>query len=116
MVVLELIGHEISHAFDDSGARFDGDGNVNNWWTEKDLKEFEKEETLADQYSKIEVLDDVFINGEFTLGENIGDLGGSLGHMMVYSYISKIQEDHLISMVLQLSKDFLYLGQRCGEL
>ena len=75
-----VIGHEISHAFDDSGARFDGDGNVNNWWTEKDLKEFEKRgKALADQYSKIEVLDDVFINGEFTLGENIGDLGGVLG-------------------------------------
>ncbi len=75
-----VIGHEISHAFDDSGARFDGDGNVNNWWTEQDLKEFEKRgKALADQYSKIEVLDDVFINGEFTLGENIGDLGGVLG-------------------------------------
>ena len=75
-----VIGHEISHAFDDSGARFDGDGNVNNWWTEEDLKEFEKRgNALADQYSKIEVLDDVFINGKFTLGENIGDLGGVLG-------------------------------------
>ncbi|MGB0186047.1 MAG: M13 family metallopeptidase [Flavobacteriaceae bacterium] len=75
-----VIGHEISHAFDDSGARFDGDGNVNNWWTDQDLKEFEKRgKALADQYSKIEVLEDVFINGEFTLGENIGDLGGVLG-------------------------------------
>ena len=75
-----VIGHEISHAFDDSGARFDGDGNVNNWWTEKDLAEFEKRgNDLAEQYSQIEVLDDVFINGKFTLGENIGDLGGVLG-------------------------------------
>lgn len=75
-----VIGHEISHAFDDSGARFDGDGNVNNWWTEKDLAEFEKRgNALAEQYSQIEVLDDVFINGKFTLGENIGDLGGVLG-------------------------------------
>lgn len=75
-----VIGHEISHAFDDSGARFDGDGNVNNWWTDKDLEEFEKRgNALAEQYSKIEVLDDVFINGKFTLGENIGDLGGVLG-------------------------------------
>ena len=75
-----VIGHEISHAFDDSGARFDGDGNVNNWWTEKDLEEFEKRgNALAEQYSQIEVLDDVFINGKFTLGENIGDLGGVLG-------------------------------------
>ena len=75
-----VIGHEISHAFDDSGARFDGDGNVNNWWTDEDLIEFEKRgKALADQYSAIEVMDNVFINGEFTLGENIGDLGGVLG-------------------------------------
>jgi len=75
-----VIGHEISHAFDDSGARFDGDGNVNNWWTESDLKEFEKRgNALAEQYSSLEVLDGVFINGKFTLGENIGELGGVLG-------------------------------------
>ena len=75
-----VIGHEISHAFDDSGARFDGDGNVNNWWTAEDLEEFEKRgKALADQYSAIEVLDSVYVNGPFTLGENIGDLGGVLG-------------------------------------
>jgi putative endopeptidase len=75
-----VIGHEISHAFDDSGARFDGDGNVNNWWTPEDLAEFEKRgNALAEQYSAIEVMDSVYINGKFTLGENIGDLGGVLG-------------------------------------
>ena len=75
-----VIGHEISHAFDDSGARYDGDGNLKNWWTEKDLEEFTKRaDALADQYSSIAVLDSVYINGKFTLGENIGDLGGVLG-------------------------------------
>ena len=75
-----VIGHEISHAFDDSGARFDGDGNVNNWWTPEDLTEFEKRgKALADQYSALKVLDSVYVNGLFTLGENIGDLGGVLG-------------------------------------
>ena len=75
-----VIGHEISHAFDDSGSRFDGDGNLVNWWTEQDLEEFTKRgDKLADQYSSIEVMDSVFINGKFTLGENIGDLGGVLG-------------------------------------
>jgi putative endopeptidase len=75
-----VIGHEISHAFDDSGSRFDGDGNLKNWWTDKDLEEFTKRgNALADQYSAIEVLDSVHINGKFTLGENIGDLGGLLG-------------------------------------
>jgi len=72
-----VIGHEISHGFDDSGARFDAEGNLNNWWTDKDLEEFEKlGGSLAEQYSAIEVLDSVYINGKFTLGENIGDLGG----------------------------------------
>ena len=71
---------EISHAFDDSGSRFDGDGNLVNWWTEDDLTKFtERGNALAEQYSQIEVLDSVFINGKFTLGENIGDLGGLLG-------------------------------------
>lgn len=75
-----VIGHEISHAFDDSGSRFDANGNVVNWWTEEDLSKFmERSTALADQYDKIEVLDSVYINGKFTLGENIGDLGGVLG-------------------------------------
>ncbi|TJY37703.1 M13 family metallopeptidase [Pontimicrobium aquaticum] len=75
-----VIGHEISHAFDDSGSRFDGDGNLKNWWTDTDLEEFTKRgNALAEQYSAIEVMDSVFINGKFTLGENIGDLGGLLG-------------------------------------
>jgi len=75
-----VIGHEISHAFDDSGARFDSDGNLNNWWTDGDLEQFtERGNKLADLYSSVEVLDSVYINGKFTLGENIGDLGGVLG-------------------------------------
>jgi putative endopeptidase len=75
-----VIGHEISHAFDDSGSRFDANGNLVNWWTETDLKNFtERGNKLAEQYSNVEVLDSVFINGHFTLGENIGDLGGVLG-------------------------------------
>jgi putative endopeptidase len=75
-----VIGHEISHSFDDSGSRFDGDGNLKNWWTDQDLEEFTKRgNALAEQYSGIEVLDSVNVNGKFTLGENIGDLGGLLG-------------------------------------
>ena len=72
-----VIGHEISHSFDDSGARFDKNGNLNNWWTEEDAEKFKVlGKALADQYSAIEVLPETNINGEFTLGENIGDLGG----------------------------------------
>ncbi len=72
-----VIGHEISHSFDDSGARFDGDGNLNNWWTEEDAKKFEKEgKALIDQFDALVAIDSVHVNGTFTLGENIGDLGG----------------------------------------
>ena len=75
-----VIGHEISHAFDDSGSRFDSDGNLVNWWTDEDLAQFTtRGDALAEQYSNVEVLDSVFIDGKFTLGENIGDLGGLLG-------------------------------------
>ncbi len=75
-----VIGHEISHAFDDSGARFDADGNVKNWWTDEDLEAFTKRgDALAAQYDAVQVLDSVHVNGKFTLGENIGDLGGLLG-------------------------------------
>lgn len=75
-----VIGHEISHAFDDSGSRFDADGNVKNWWTDEDLAAFtERGDALAAQYDAVQVLDSVHVNGKFTLGENIGDLGGLLG-------------------------------------
>ncbi|MDO5608023.1 MAG: M13 family metallopeptidase [Capnocytophaga sp.] len=72
-----VIGHEISHGFDDSGSRFDGDGNLNNWWTDADRKNFdEKVGRLAAQFDQYEPVKGSFINGKFTSGENIGDLGG----------------------------------------
>ncbi|WNW01224.1 M13 family metallopeptidase [Tenacibaculum sp. HL-MS23] len=72
-----VIGHEISHSFDDSGARFDGDGNLKNWWTEQDSEKFAViGKQLVKQYSDIIAIDSMHLNGEFTLGENIGDLGG----------------------------------------
>ena len=72
-----VIGHEISHCFDDQGARFDADGNLSNWWNEEDATQFAAlGKKLVDQYSAVVAIDDVHLNGEFTLGENIGDLGG----------------------------------------
>lgn len=72
-----VIGHEISHGFDDSGARYNADGNLVNWWTEEDLKKFtELGSALAEQYSALEPLPGTRVDGKFTLGENIGDLGG----------------------------------------
>lgn len=72
-----VIGHEIGHGFDDAGSTFDGDGVLRNWWTDQDKAEFEaRTAKLIEQYSAFEALPGVFVNGEFTLGENIGDLGG----------------------------------------
>ncbi len=73
-----VIGHELSHGFDDSGSQYDGDGNLNNWWTDQDREKFEKAaDALVAQFETYEPVPGVFVNGRFTLGENIGDLGGS---------------------------------------
>ena len=72
-----VIGHEISHGFDDEGSRFNAEGNLIDWWTEADLNQFTALGTaLADQYSALEPLPGIHVDGKFTLGENIGDLGG----------------------------------------
>lgn len=72
-----VIGHEISHGFDDQGSQFDASGNLKNWWREDDLIKFKAlGKKLVAQYNAYEPLPDVFVQGEFTLGENIGDLGG----------------------------------------
>ena len=74
-----VIGHEISHGFNDNGSRFNQEGNMNNWWTEEDREKFDaRTGQLAAQYDAYEPLNSVFVNGKFTLGENIGDLGGVL--------------------------------------
>ena len=72
-----VIGHEITHGFDDKGSKFNEKGNLKNWWTPRDRARFErKANVLVRQTNKVEVEPGVFINGELTLGENIADLGG----------------------------------------
>lgn len=72
-----VIGHELTHGFDDQGSKFDAEGNMVNWWTPEDAKKFEElTKGLADQYSAVKVFDDLNANGEYTLGENIADHGG----------------------------------------
>ena len=72
-----VIGHEMGHGFDDQGSKYDATGNLRNWWTEQDLKEFStRTKALVEQYSGYQVFDDLNVNGELTLGENIGDLSG----------------------------------------
>jgi endothelin-converting enzyme/putative endopeptidase len=72
-----VIGHELSHGFDDKGSKYDGNGNLRKWWTELDREEFERRaKGLVAQYDAFEPVEGNFVNGNLTLGENIGDLGG----------------------------------------
>lgn len=72
-----VIGHEISHAFDNNGAKFDGDGNLNSWWSEEDYNKFEeKTNEVRDFYNNIKLNDNKKVNGDLTVGENIADIGG----------------------------------------
>ena len=72
-----VIGHEISHGFDDQGSQYDAKGNLNNWWTDEDRSRFnERSKLLVEQFNDYEPLEGVHINGTISLGENIGDLGG----------------------------------------
>jgi putative endopeptidase len=73
-----VIGHEITHGYDDSGRKFDANGNLNDWWTEADGKEFDRRaEKVVNQYAAYEALPGLKVNGRLTLGENIADLGGT---------------------------------------
>ena len=84
-----VIGHEITHGFDDSGSKFDAEGNLKSWWTPEDRKRFEeKASCVSKQFSGYEVLPGTFIKGDLTLGENIADLGGLT---MAYNAFKKAQ-------------------------
>ena len=72
-----VIGHEITHGYDDQGRKYDADGNLNGWWTDADAKEFEaRAQKVVDEYDAFEPLPGVHVNGKLTLGENLADLGG----------------------------------------
>ena len=72
-----VVGHELTHGFDDSGRHFDGDGNLRDWWTAEDAKEFEKRaECFVKEYAAFEPVDGLHLNGKLTLGENTADNGG----------------------------------------
>lgn len=84
-----IIGHEISHAFDNTGAKFDADGNLNNWWTQEDYNKFEeKTKKVRAFYSKVKLDDGKSVNGDLTVGENIADIGGMA---CVLDILSKMQ-------------------------
>lgn len=87
-----VIGHEISHGFDDQGSRYDARGNLKNWWQEEDLENFkQRTDQLVAQFDQYEPLEGVFVKGNLTLGENIGDLGGVL---VAYDGLQKHLDQH----------------------
>ena len=82
-----VIGHEMTHGFDNMGRQFDKDGNLRDWWTKEDSKAFEAHAAmLIDQYNHYNVLDSAFVNGKLTLGENIADLGGATVAYNAYKF------------------------------
>jgi len=92
-----VIGHEISHGFDDKGSQYDGNGNLRKWWSEEDRTEFERRaQQLVEQYDAYKPFEDMNVNGKFTLGENIGDLGGMAVAYEAYRMSLKGQEAPVI--------------------
>ncbi len=107
-----VIGHEIGHGFDDSGSRFDGDGVLRNWWTDEDRAEFEKRTgRLIAQYSEFAPFDDLNVNGEFTLGENIGDLGGISIGLLAYKMSLEGEKPPVLDGFTGIQRVFLGYGQ-----
>ncbi|MGI9219914.1 MAG: M13 family metallopeptidase [Woeseiaceae bacterium] len=106
------IGHEIGHGFDDQGSKYDGDGNLKNWWTDSDRANFEERTNgLVEQFNKFEALPGLFVNGEFTLGENIGDLGGTAIALKAYRMSLQGKESPVIDGFTGEERFFLGLAQ-----
>ena len=92
-----VIGHELTHGFDDQGRKSDGDGNLRNWWTEEDRRKFDKRsQIMVDEYDLFSPIDTMHINGRLTLGENIADLGGVTIAYYAYQNSLKRKEAPLI--------------------
>ncbi len=107
-----VIGHEMGHGFDDQGSRYDGDGNLRNWWTDNDLAEFKKRtEGLVEQFADYQVFDDLKVNGELTLGENIGDLAGLTIAWRAYQTSLNGKEAPIIDGMSGDQRFFLGFGQ-----
>lgn len=110
-----VIGHEIGHGFDDQGAKYDGDGNLVDWWSDADRTEFSKRtKALIEQYGEFtpEGLDDKYkVNGEFTIGENIGDLGGLSIALVAYRLATEGTEPPVIDELTGIQRVFYSWAQ-----
>ncbi len=111
------VGHELTHGFDDEGRQFDAQGNLRDWWTPEDGKEFEKRAScISDQYSKYVIIDDIHINGKLTLGEDVADLGGLLLAYMAWKQDTQNQKLDPIEGLTPEQRFFVGYGQSwCGH-
>ena len=111
------IGHELTHGFDDEGRQFDAQGNLRDWWTADDEKEFVKRAScISDQYSTYTIIDDIKINGKLTLGEDTADLGGLILAYMAWQEDTKGQKLEPMEGLTPEQRFFIGYGQSwCGQ-
>jgi len=111
-----IVGHEITHGFDQIGRAFDADGKLEDWWTNQTAQSFEnRTKCFIDQYSKYEVQSGLYLDGEYTLGENIADNAGLRQAWIAYRNVVGEQEGKSKSLVPSLTNDqlfFLQYGQK----
>lgn len=113
-----VIGHEMTHAFDDQGSKFDEKGNLKSWWTAEDRKKFEaRAKILVRQYNEFRVADGVAVNGQLTLGENIADLGGLvIAYDALQAHLKKTGKRDVIDGFTPEQRFFLGFAQQEQEL
>ncbi len=106
------MGHELTHAFDDEGSQFDSQGNLRNWWTEADRKQFEQRaQCVVDQYSSYTIIDDIKISGKLTNGEDLADLGGTLLAYLAWKEDTKDQKLQPLDGLTPEQRFFVAYGQ-----
>ncbi len=112
------IGHELTHGFDDEGRQFDAKGNLRDWWTAKDAKEFQsRADCVSTQYSGYTAVDDIKINGKLTLGEDVADLGGTLLAYYAWKHATTGQDLKPIDGFTPDQRFFIGMAQwACGDM
>ena len=110
-----VIGHELTHGFDDQGRQFDARGNLKDWWTPADAKAFEdRAQCFVDEYAGFTAVDDVKLNGKLTLGENTADNGGLRIALMAYLDQNRRASRRRRSTASRRSSGCFSAGVRCG--
>ncbi len=112
------IGHELTHGFDDEGRQFDAQGNLKDWWTEKDGAEFERRaKCVSDQYSGYIAVDDIHINGKLTLGEDVADLGGTMLAYYAWKHATEGKDLKPVDGLTPDQRYFIGMAQwACGDM